>query len=64
MRHAEKPDDPRDPDPSDRGKTRAAKLADYVPINLGFRILLSRQLYPNIAPTLSKISHRCQKKWK
>jgi phosphohistidine phosphatase SixA len=35
MRHAEKPDDPRDPDLSDRGKIRAAKLADYVPTNLG-----------------------------
>jgi phosphohistidine phosphatase SixA len=35
MRHAEKPDDVRDPNLSDAGNTRAEKLADYVPQNLG-----------------------------
>jgi phosphohistidine phosphatase SixA len=51
MRHAEKPDDPRDPDLSDRGKIRAAKLADYVPTNLGVPNFL-------LASALSKHSAR------
>ena len=35
MRHAEKPDDPRDPHLSDAGKARAEELAGYVPKDLG-----------------------------
>ena len=35
MRHAEKPDDPRDPHLSDGGQARAEKLAAYVPTDLG-----------------------------
>jgi phosphohistidine phosphatase SixA len=35
MRHAEKPDDPRDPNLSDAGRARAEKLAVYVPTDLG-----------------------------
>jgi broad specificity phosphatase PhoE len=35
MRHAEKPDDPRDPHLSDAGVARAEKLVDYVPNELG-----------------------------
>jgi broad specificity phosphatase PhoE len=35
MRHAEKPDDPRDPHLSDEGRARAEKLAAYVPTDLG-----------------------------
>jgi broad specificity phosphatase PhoE len=35
MRHAEKPDDPRDSHLSDQGRARAEKLAAYVPTDLG-----------------------------
>jgi hypothetical protein len=35
MRHAEKPDDPMNPDLSDAGYVRAERLADYVPATFG-----------------------------
>jgi broad specificity phosphatase PhoE len=35
MRHAEKPDDPLDPDLSPAGHKRAEKLADYIPQTFG-----------------------------
>jgi broad specificity phosphatase PhoE len=35
MRHAEKPDDPLDPDLSEAGRDRAQKLAHYVPVTFG-----------------------------
>jgi|SRR6266446_869384 len=35
MRHAEKPDDPLDPDLSEAGHDRAKKLAHYVPVTFG-----------------------------
>src|SRR3977135_4277449 len=35
MRHAEKPDDPGDPDLTEAGRARAAALARYIPATFG-----------------------------
>jgi len=51
MRHAEKPDDPLDPDLSEAGRDRAQKLARYIPVTFGKPKFL-------FATTMSKHSRR------
>lgn len=63
MRHAEKPDDPTDPDLSDAGFARAEKLASWVPdrypgVNFLFASSISKHSarpYETISPLAKKL---------